>query len=826
MLFRSVIGSFGGNPFPDTSDDPITLADNAAIAAGVTVVSSTGDAGVTGTIGSPASSPSGVIGVAGTTMFRSYMQTGYSGAGQLSNNTWISNNISGLSSGGITQAGGVPDLAAPGDLGWALCTPDVTLYEECTNNAGAPSPIQDFGGTSQSSPLTAGAAALVIQAYRQTHGGVRPSPALVKRFLTSTATDLGHPAYEQGAGLLNSLGAVQAARSWRDANGAPARSGHGLVVNKTQLRLSGNPGSHVSSTISVTNTGNKVQLVRGTTRSFEDVVSTTDGTAALNTATAPFYVDAFGIPRSYVKQTFTVGKVDRLDVAEAANSGAAASRIILVDPTGAYAAYSIPQGAANYAHVDVRFPKPGTWTAYFALSQSSGFNGTFVWRATQTDFSKHGTVSPRYQVIRPGQTKRFTVHTTMPTSPSDLSASVQLKPSTGRPVSVPMTLRAIVPPRNSTFVGTITGGNGRQTGGVAQSNVYRLDVPSGKRDLSIGVRMQDPNQRVFAFLTAPDGQVYSFQGNFADGHAIQLYHQHPQRGIWTLSLEVTNPVSGRFVSSQFVATVAYNSVDIHANLPRGGKLKAGVPVTIPVHVHNTGTAPITYFADARLNTVGTIPLAELTGNSTMPLPQPAGVTPLWLVPTQTRDLTFTAVGDQPVNLDAFFQSGDPDRYAAANGNSATVSLAAPEVSPGLWAVDIGQTGPFSGPAPAGTVTVSATTQGRLFDPAVTSDGGDPWQFGVAAPADKAAAAKAHLRSAGIAGRSMQRAATRTVTGPAAASNTPLTLRPGQSGTLMVTITPSGSPGTVVTGDLFIDSFDTNLDQGDEIKDLPYRYTIK
>ena len=150
--------SFGGNPFPDTSDDPITLADNAAIAAGVTVVASTGDAGTTGTIGSPASSPTGVIGVAGTTSFRSYLQTGESGA-QFSNGSWLSNNISALSSGGITQAGGVPDLAAPGDLGWALCTPDVELYEECTDNAGKPTRIEEFGGTSQSSPLVAGAAA-------------------------------------------------------------------------------------------------------------------------------------------------------------------------------------------------------------------------------------------------------------------------------------------------------------------------------------------------------------------------------------------------------------------------------------------------------------------------------------------------------------------------------------------------------------------------------------------------------------------------------------------------------------------------------------------
>ena len=219
----------------------------------MTVVASSGDSGDSGTMAAPAMDPN-VISASGTDSLRLIaMDDGYS--------NFVSNNISALSSGGTAPTNKITDLAAPSWFGGeAACA---------LGSGGCPAtyPTESMRGTSESAPLIAGGAADVIQAYRDTHNGASPTPAMVKDILTSTATDIDAPADQGGAGLLNVYAAVKAAQEMPDTTlGRKGNGSSAVVATPSQLDLQGNGGSTTSQSVSLFNTSDKTVKAEGTFR--------------------------------------------------------------------------------------------------------------------------------------------------------------------------------------------------------------------------------------------------------------------------------------------------------------------------------------------------------------------------------------------------------------------------------------------------------------------------------------------------------------------------------------------------------------------------------
>jgi subtilisin family serine protease len=799
--------SFGSNPFPDASSLDLTKqANDAAVAAGVSVVVSSGDSGVTNTIGSPATDPH-VISAGATTTYRAYAQTGIAGITVPGVKGWIDNNISGLSSGGFDQNGRTVDVVAPGDLNWTLCTPRPALYAACTNFAGKPAAVQLSGGTSEAAPLTAGVAALVIQAYAQTHRGHDPSPAVVKRIIVSTAQDVNAPAEQQGAGLVDAYQAVLAAHSYRGST--KGRQGHSILESATQFNAVGQTGTSEKFSETLTNDGSATQtvgLASRTLSAYQPVL-----TEPLSLTKAQGYAQAvtFKVPANQARLNVSVALAGVVDLS-------------LIAPNGKFAEFNLPQGVGNYGNAQVAGPASGTWTALVATS-SSATAVAAQFQASTATWQRFGTLSTHSLKLAPGHSGTFTLTASTPAQPGDQAGSIVVISPAKSPVSrlvsvssIPVTLRALVPAPNpsTTFTGTLTGGNGRAAS-TGQTSYYQVQIPAGLKALNVQVSSQDASNTFFAELVDPathEAASSAFNGlqqassQLTGEQGAQLHVLNPAPGLWTLVVDFFNTVSGKAVSQPFTVTMNDTPVDASAaGLPAGATLTAGTPVTAMVTVTNNGTSPEAYFVDGRRNNQVTTPLAvQSKSTSTLTLPNLSGTVPTYLVPSHTTALTSRVSSTRRLFFDFTYDFGDPD-LISSTGTTATATLSASSIANGDWTITpflVGPTGKKAAKAVTASTSMTATT--AAFDPAVSSPTGDLWLSSV----------------------------------NASNTFTPSVVNPGQSVTIPVTITPEGASGSTVTGTLYLDdssivpanvsfnALSTNGPVGSEVAAFSYSYTIK
>lgn len=800
--------SLGLNQYPDRSSREMFQAFNdQAVAAGVTVVCSSGDAGITSTIGSPATDPL-VISTGATTNNRLYAQTTYA-AFPFSNGKWVNDNISALSSSGITMDGRTIDLVAPGEGNWADCSP---AYAECLNFRSPPEPtdLESFGGTSESAPLTAATAALVIQAYRGSHQGKSPSPAQIKQIITGTARDLGLPADEQGAGLLDARAAVEAAIG----------TGANIVLSTDQVTLEGAPGSTKSSSVTVTNTGNHAVTVQTGARTFTQQ-SAHRQTIPFDATTLPTFTYYNGATWAVKKATFTVpAGADRLFARMAWQGNPAVVRLTLLAPDGTFVANSRPQGGAataNYANVDVRSPKAGTWTAVlYSLAGTGGYSGPVILDTSTQRATPYGQVSPGSLTLGAGQSKTVNLRLRTPDSGGDADYSVTFATSEGQRTTLSAVLRSLIPAPGR-FAGTITGGNARAVS-PAQTFSYSFDVPRGKKDLDIGLTLSDPGSLVDIVLVDPNGELADVNSNLSldtpttvtQGGTVQTFDARPLPGRWHMVLVVQNPVTGQEIEQPFHGTIGFDQLAVHAGLPAGTKLTAGQAVSVPVTVRNTGVEPIAVGVDARTNRVETLTPVAVQGGTEVDLPADPSAAPVFLAPPDTSQLTVTTTSTVPAQVElqgsaaGFDVFGDLESAQhGATTSIATVGEREGYVSKGIWFGSLEEIGPFgSEGARPGHATYTASLRANGFDRAVTSSTGDPFDLAV---------------------------------DPNGTGGTPTIIQPGATATITVTITPSGRSGDTLAGHLnlvtvpVLPTGATALPfngTGEVLAVLPYTYRIR
>ncbi|HEY2505908.1 MAG TPA: hypothetical protein VGI58_05290 [Streptosporangiaceae bacterium] len=554
--------SFGDTSLPSSRGGAVLAAANeAAVAAGVTVVESAGDSGPQGTVITASDDPA-VIAAGGVDNFHIIaLNDGY--------RSYQSNQMAAQSSGGTAPTGKVVDLVASDWFGGETdCAP---LINGCPSDY----PIEAAAGTSEAAPLIAGAAADVIQAYRATHNGASPTPAMIKEILTSTATTLDAPADEQGAGLLNVYAAVKAAQQMPGTGYHGTDNAPSIISSPTQLDITGNGGSVANQSLSLYNTAARPTTVSagyqwlGAEYQIGKVV--TENVSAPDPS-MPVPVQGATAAKSI---SFTVpAGFDRLDADMIWPDPTNSSTLMfdLFNPQGALVQQSYDDGtpgrtgrSPDMQHVEVNDPNPGRWTAIFlwggdddyvelAPATPGTYTGPMSFKVSGQNYvNQPGAIRPVF--IPAHSSVSVPLHVAMPFQPGDHPESLQLSASDGASIALPIARRTLIPSAGGTFQTLITATTARDVG---QISTYEINVPAGKPDLDVSFQTADDSaDNIFNYyLVNPSGAVVATATtpqpvNGEPTGDAELTTADPVAGNWQIDVVLKLNVSGK----EFTQTV-------------------------------------------------------------------------------------------------------------------------------------------------------------------------------------------------------------------------------------------------------------------------------
>ena len=725
--------SFGGFSLPSNGTDPTALADEAAVQAGITVVVAAGNEGPgQTTIASPAVAP-GVIAVGASTQFRHFGQAGFLAP----YGRTTADNIASFTSRGPTSDGRPrPDLVAPGAFNWAL-------FPTTKSDEGATFPPYDvntFGGTSEATPVTAGAAALVIQAFRQSHGGSGPSPALVRSILMSSAHDLGYPASDQGAGRVDAWEAVQTA----------TRGGPSFLIGPNSLAVAGPVAAPFSARFAITNTGYTAEhITLDAVQSHQIGIQEWGGTVQ-STELHPFkFTVAPGLER--VEGSVSWDSSDRFQVR--GSTQLVALRVALYDPLGRFVNYSYGVGS-GFAAAQAIHPMPGTWT--LVISENGRKDAAGFRHFTRADFQArlstfvtvpYGSVSPAAVSLAPGASASISLNGHTPIGPGVQVVTVHVHGD--HTVAVPVVLTSYITLQgpNASFGGVFTGASTDYASFQNQNEIYSVNVPAGTRALDVSLSWPDQGYGVYLLLMDPSGRVVDTQyniisnGNRSDPFDLSLHNlealwSSPSPGRWQIVV-VDAVYSGQQRAEPFSGRLTLNDDAVlpititHAGLP-------GSTFELSLQVRNDNGPNVAegYVGYATSDQYGVVPLGSFTG----PFGNSHSVTGTdvytyttgFVPPGARRVVSSIAVVKPSVTADLSFS--DPSYFGPSEGVSnrvriagrvydgTTASISGPELPIGPWNGVVTLRRPFNTHT-LGTIIGTSYAEALKPEPWITFDHG-------------------------------------------------------------------------------------------------------